>query len=692
MRKNKVFLLPAALILCLVLAGCQRQAPNGTTAGVTEESATTVPTSEATVPTTEAMLPTSEPTSPSTEPQPVFVELADSAFVSVEEYLPSVPIELKYATTDNFTGQVIYDFQDVYLRYGTVKKLAEVQQELEEMGLSLKIWDGFRPVSAQYQLWEVCPDPTYVANPETGYSSHSRGNTVDLTLIDQNGTPIEMPTGFDDFSSLADRDYSDCTEAAANHAQLLQNVMESHGFKGYYGEWWHFSDQETYPVEKEFQPVQRAWYYAECDEFISLRTEPDTSGEVMTKIPVNGEFQLLARYGDFFLVDYDGLRGYVLSSYTRPAEEKIDGTLWQANCEEYISLRKTAGSAEVIAKIPAGATFTLEKCQGQYALVAYNGQEGYVLTSYIKPESERYFSDSLDTVIPTDSYSYDQMRQDMTVFQTAYPDIIEVETIGTSELGREIPVLRIGNPDAEYHILLQGAIHGREHMTAWLIMAMADYWLDHDLLSTGDICYHLIPMTNPDGVMISQSQILTEKQREIYQNDLDSGYTSAKEKKYALSWKANGLGIDLNRNFSSGWQEVFNRKGPSSQQYRGESPFCAAETMALRDYTLRYPFAATISYHASGSVIYYSYGSKQPVNSDSKSLAQAVKAVTGYPLETSADAEGAGYKDWAIDALEIPSLTVEIGCQEAPLALREIYSIFARNLDVLPAIARWVQA
>ena len=159
-----------------------------------------------------------------------------------------------YATDRNFTGQVIYDFSDAYLRYGTVKKLEAVCADLSELGLSLKIWDGFRPVSAQWKLWEVCPDPAFVANPETGFSSHSRGSTVDVTLVDDTGNELEMPTGFDDFTARADRDYSDCTETAAAHAQLLEILMEKHGFKGYSGEWWHYSDTEDYPVEENFSP------------------------------------------------------------------------------------------------------------------------------------------------------------------------------------------------------------------------------------------------------------------------------------------------------------------------------------------------------------------------------------------------------------------------------------------------------
>jgi len=95
---------------------------------------------------------------------------------------------------------------------------------------------------------------TYVANPQNGFSSHSRGNTVDVTLVTLEGEAVEMPTEFDDFSLLADRDYSDVPEEAAQNAILLETIMTECGFKPYSGEWWHFSDVDTYPVEDSFVP------------------------------------------------------------------------------------------------------------------------------------------------------------------------------------------------------------------------------------------------------------------------------------------------------------------------------------------------------------------------------------------------------------------------------------------------------
>lgn len=179
---------------------------------------------------------------------------ADGDFVLVTNYIPNIIIDLKYATEDNFTGKIIYGSAKAYLRYGTVTKLIKVQSDLNARGYGLAIWDAYRPVTAQFKLWENCPDPTYVANPNTGFSSHSKGNTVDVTLTDLKGNALEMPSGFDDFSALADRDYRDVSAKAAANAKLLESAMTAAGFSGYSGEWWHYSDTADYPVEKSFTP------------------------------------------------------------------------------------------------------------------------------------------------------------------------------------------------------------------------------------------------------------------------------------------------------------------------------------------------------------------------------------------------------------------------------------------------------
>lgn len=181
-------------------------------------------------------------------------EPEDDEYVLVKKYIPDIYVELRYATENNFTGVKIYDFTEAYLRYGTVKKLAQVQKELKQQGYSLKIWDAYRPFEAQQKLWEVYPDPNYVANPANGMKNHNLGGTVDITMVAADGSIIPMPTEFDDFSLKADRNYSDIdNEEAVNNVMILQNTMENNGFTGYQGEWWDYSDTVEYEAV-DFKP------------------------------------------------------------------------------------------------------------------------------------------------------------------------------------------------------------------------------------------------------------------------------------------------------------------------------------------------------------------------------------------------------------------------------------------------------
>ena len=365
--------------------------------------------------------------------------------------------------------------------------------------------------------------------------------------------------------------------------------------------------------------------------------------------------------------------------------------VWTANCEEYVTLWTYPASGESITTIPKGEEMTLLEWDGCFARVAYGVAEGYVSSAHIKPADEEYFAKSLNVVDVTDTYSYEQMLADVNTFAETYPELVKTEIVGQSELGRDIPVLRIGNIEAETHVFLQGAIHGREHMTAWCLMAMVDYWLDNGIEQLGDICWHIIPMINPDGVIISQTGVLTEEQKAIYDSDLLLEIYPEDITEYAMKWKSNGKGTDINRNFAAGWETIQDVTVPSSAFFKGEAEFSTAEAVILRDYTLKYDFDVTVSYHSSGSIIYWQYGEKQPVNDLSYELGEAVNSVTGYTLVESDGVSCAGYKDWVMDVLEIPSLTIEIGCEDSPLNERELYSIFARNYMVLPAIAGWLE-
>lgn len=168
-----------------------------------------------------------------------------NGLVRVTDIDPTIVIDLKYATPDNFTGQKIYVEDVCVLRRETAEKLASANAQAKALGLRIKIWDAFRPLSAQKVLWSYCPDSRYVADPEAGGSRHNRGGAVDITLVGKDGRELEMPSGFDDFTELASVHHSQMTEQANKNLALLQSVMVAHGFQVYEHEWWHFEDCET---------------------------------------------------------------------------------------------------------------------------------------------------------------------------------------------------------------------------------------------------------------------------------------------------------------------------------------------------------------------------------------------------------------------------------------------------------------
>lgn len=171
-------------------------------------------------------------------------EFKDQEIVDLASFIPGIKIELRYATANNPCQTPIYTLKKAYLRRGTAEKLKEAQQELASYGFGLKVWDAYRPPEAQFKLWEKMPDPRFVINPYQGFSQHSRGIAVDVTLVDHTGREVTMPTDFDNFTSRADRDYRDVNEEELNYAELLRLVMEYHGFDSIFYEWWHFIDHD----------------------------------------------------------------------------------------------------------------------------------------------------------------------------------------------------------------------------------------------------------------------------------------------------------------------------------------------------------------------------------------------------------------------------------------------------------------
>lgn len=174
------------------------------------------------------------------------------SLVLIKEYIPNIQIDLRYGTTDNITGHILYPEARAYLNRDAVIALAKVQAILSKSHLSLKIWDAYRPLEVSKKLWEATPksEKQYVADPCQG-SVHNRGCAVDLTLYDtRTQRDIVMPSGFDDFSERAWPEFKDAPKEQLKERDLLHSLMESHGFVIEPDEWWHFNwhDWEKYSV------------------------------------------------------------------------------------------------------------------------------------------------------------------------------------------------------------------------------------------------------------------------------------------------------------------------------------------------------------------------------------------------------------------------------------------------------------
>jgi len=166
---------------------------------------------------------------------------AGADFVDITRLDPSIRLDIRYATDNNFTGKAVYPCARCLLRKDVAEKLVRVNQALRERGFGLKVFDCYRPLAVQKKFWEIMPDERYVANPAKG-SRHNRGSAVDLTLTDLEGRDRTMPSGYDDFSERAHRNYPNTPEEQRRNSLILEEAMKKEGFIPYPTEWWHFDD------------------------------------------------------------------------------------------------------------------------------------------------------------------------------------------------------------------------------------------------------------------------------------------------------------------------------------------------------------------------------------------------------------------------------------------------------------------
>jgi CubicO group peptidase (beta-lactamase class C family)/D-alanyl-D-alanine dipeptidase len=179
-------------------------------------------------------------------------DLREPDLVEVVGLDPTINLDIRYASTNNFMGAVFYDEPRAFMQRPAAEALARASAALRERGYGLLIHDAYRPWYVTKMFWDATPEEEklFVADPEQG-SRHNRGCAVDLTLYDlQTGEPVAMVGGYDEFTERSYADYPGGTSRQRWLRELLRSAMESEGFDVYPFEWWHFDYQDwrEYPI------------------------------------------------------------------------------------------------------------------------------------------------------------------------------------------------------------------------------------------------------------------------------------------------------------------------------------------------------------------------------------------------------------------------------------------------------------
>lgn len=174
-----------------------------------------------------------------------------SHFTDLQEYASNFTYDIRYATDNNFLEEPIYDCEKCLLLPETAEALAKANNYFCDLGYQIKIFDCYRPLSAQKKMWKIYPDARYVANPYTKKSVHNRGAAVDLTLVDlKSGKQLKMGTHYDYFGKEAHQNYKDLPTEILVNRKTLREGMEKFGFHIIRTEWWHYDygNAYSYPV------------------------------------------------------------------------------------------------------------------------------------------------------------------------------------------------------------------------------------------------------------------------------------------------------------------------------------------------------------------------------------------------------------------------------------------------------------
>lgn len=414
-----------------------------------------------------------------------------------------------------------------------------------------------------------------------------------------------------------------------------------------------------------------------------------------------------------------------------------DYTLLVCVPAEFMSLRTSPGLGDdVIAELTAG---TYLKWYGEqstvdekdfYKVKLFNSeQEGYVAEQFCV-EVECFTDEQDTTIVKFDDalYTYDIMIEDIVELCETYPDRLQYSEIGTSLDGRTIYEVILGNQAAPNHVMLQAGIHGREYLTPLLVMRLLEYYAAYyDVAKYENITYrelfentafHVVPMSNPDGITISQLGVEAlsdsyyadlvyqcyerDKANFVYeedtngdmnwvdyyrQPDYDRGDNTREItfEEYQTIWKSNAAGVDINNNFNADWDNIDLKTEPAYGSFKGYAPVSEPETLALEQLALEREYMCFASYHSRGQLIYFDVQGNSAENSvASETLANLLEENIKYtPVNTQKgyNVNLGGFGDWVQLYLNKPSVTIESGKKPCPVGIEEFPGMWYRHKE-----------
>ncbi len=296
------------------------------------------------------------------------------------------------------------------------------------------------------------------------------------------------------------------------------------------------------------------------------------------------------------------------------------------------------------------------------------------------------------------TYTYQEMQVDLNSLKATYPKM-QMDVLGNTIDGRQLYHVVVGNPSAPHKILVHGGIHAREYISSQLVMREIVALLEmqqNNLLYHGqsvatllqNTCIHFVPMVNPDGITLVQGGIdaLNTQAAKTMVMSMAAQDQVTDLATYLRKWKNNINGVNLNRNFDAFWQEATPKvEHPSNMFYKGTGPESEVESKALANLCRQLRPDYTISYHTQGRVIYWYFGETGNYKAKGQHLANVVHQNTGYTISnTWSQTDAAGFKDWAVQKLDIPSVTIELGRGTSPVDESQITQMWTENDGILP--------